>query len=376
MNMTTMGTDDYLGLLASDEIEKLRNARRGGLVHPVAALALEQPKSQAAINTENAAEQVLRKDENWLKSRYRRLMEIIDFSEASSALGEIRAYGALLETWMNVEPGPSAMGSAASPDFRVDAGDGHVIVEVHSRQLDKAQAEAIREHHIELEERHAAAVKRAQAEGSKGNVITMGELVVTPTGAPDPQKIGDSVLTNTIRRIARIKEEENQIDPSMPFVLWLDLQDPTVWRFPIPDQLFRPLYTERSGGLVGCGPFWFALYGRKGGPLVESDGFRCRSMPMAHEGRFRQKMKSHGGPTRVSAVIYATPQTTILMENPNAPHLIPPRFRCALLRAPFFRLDLSVVEWNCGLVSEDTELQHKAILSAERALKAFNLYNR
>lgn len=95
-------------------------------------------------------------------------------------------------------------------------------------------------------------------------------------------------------------------------------------------------------------------------------------MPMAHEGRFFQTMKSHGGATRVSAVVYALPRATILMENPNAVHPLPPRFRASMLKAPFFRLDLSLIEWEPGLVAQSVQLQYRTILATEKALKAFD----
>jgi len=364
---------EYLGILTPQEIKELREAGRGGQTHPVVKLALEEkPKPQVATNTEMAARQVFEKNETWLKNLRHRLLATDDFTQASSALGEIRASGALLETWMNVTPAPSVPGSNVSPEFEVDGNDGTVIVEVHSRQLDNAQVAELAGHHAALEKKHAAAIEKARESGRKGNVVTSRVHEVFPTGAPSPNKPGDSVLTNTISRIARIKENEKQIDPAKPFLLWLDLQDPTVWASPISDQLFRPLYTKIKNGYVGSGPFWFALYGRKGGSLIESRGYDYRSTPMAHEGRFYQTMKSHGGPTRVSAVVYASPKATILMENPNSEHPLPPRFRAALLKAPFFRLDLSVIDWEPDLVARSVELQYDSILATERALTKFD----
>lgn len=364
-------SDNYLGILTQQEIQDLRNARRGRQTHPVAWVALAEGDRQVAINTEMAARQVLEKNENWLRNLRSRLLATDDFTHASSALGEIRAYGALLETWMDIKPKPSVPGSNVSPEFEVEGGDGPVIVEVHSRQLDNAQVTTTSIHHAGLQDKHAAEVNKAQEAGRKGNVVTSEAREVFPTGPPDPNKSGDSVLTNTISRIAGIKGNEKQIDPAKPFVLWLDLQDPTVWGLPICDELFRPLHTESKEGHVGSGGFWFALYGRKVGPLIESRGYDYRSIPMAHEGRFNQTM-SHGGPSRVSAVVYTLPRATILMENPH-PHIpLPPRFRVALLKAPFFRLDLSLIEWDSGLVAETVELQHKSILAAERVLTAFD----
>jgi hypothetical protein len=235
--------------------------------------------------------------------------------------------------WMKVSPGPSVPYSNVSPEFGVDAGDGAVIVEVHARQLDGSQAQGLQEHHEDLLRTHRDAVAKANVEGRRGNVVTTGATELFPTGVPDPGKPGDSVLTNTISRFAGIKSKETQIDPELPFVLWLDIHDPTVWGLDVADQLFSPLYSQQIGGKVNCGPFWFALYGRKGDPLLASRGYDYRSMPMAHEGRFKQVMKSHGGQSRVSAVVFSFPKGTVLMENPNAVRPLTSRFRARMLKS-------------------------------------------
>ena len=151
---------------------------------------------------------------------------------------------------------------------------------------------------------------------------------VFPTGAPDPSKKGDSVATNTISRIAAIKQNEKQVDRDKPFVLWLDLQDPGVWGFPIAEELFSTLFTEAREGIAGCGPFWYALYGHKGDLLLESKGYRYASSPLLHDGRFFQTMKSHGGPSRVSAVVFSMPRSVVMMENPNAVQSSPRSCAC------------------------------------------------
>ena len=319
-----------------------------------------------------AARLIVDKNENWLRSLRRRLLQVDDFTAASSALGEIRAHGGLLETWCSVSPTPTVAGSAVQPEFEVNAGDGPVIVEVHSRQLDGDQVRRLADHHAHLKTLHAAEVAKAGSANGAKNVATFGEIVVFPTGAPVPGKAGDSVLTNTISRIASIKQNEKQVDPSKPFVLWLDLQDPVVWGIPPADELFRPLYSESKDGLVGSGPFWFALYGRAGDPLLESRGYSYRSTSMLHPGRFFQTIKSHGGPTRLSAVVFSLPRATILMENPAAMHPLPEKFRASMLKAPFFRLDLSILEWRTGLVQQNIDIERQIIEAAVTALERFD----
>jgi hypothetical protein len=273
---------------------------------------------------------------------------------------------------MEVQPSPQVREKAVSPEFEVDAKDGKVIVEVHSRHLDKDQLDRTEQYYAGILARQAEAVAKAEAAGKKGYVSTSGIIGIFPTGEPEADKAGDSLLCNTISRIAAVKESEHQVDQSKPFVLWLDLQDVDVWGPDIsPEMTLMPLYSEREG-VVGGGAFWFALYGRKEGPLLESRGYQYRSTLMQHEGRFRQTMKSHGGPTRVSAVVFSLPRATVLMEHPCAIHPLPPRFRAAMLKAPRFRLDLSLIEWQPGLVGEIIEVQHHLVNAAVKALEAFD----
>ena len=280
-----------------------------------------------------------------------------------------------LETWVTVTPAPKVEGSNASPEFEIDNKDGKVIVEVHSKQLDEDQAGAIDTAAKELKKRHSETLKDAKDKSrSPRSVVTTLTTEVFPTGIPKLGKPGDSVLTNTISRIAAIKRDEKQIDQNKPFILWLDLQDNNVWGLPLAEQLFTPLFSELRDGHISSGPFWFALYGRKNDPLIKSRGFDYRSIPMAHEGRFYQTMTSHGGPTRVSAVVFSLPQATILMEHPNAAKPLPKNIRAALLKLPRFRLELSILDWEPGLVLRCLDFQRSNILAAEAALKAFNSF--
>jgi hypothetical protein len=369
-------TQNYLGVVKPEELQALRRAYRGGRSHPLVNLAFSREQASTlqltAVNTEMAARLVSEKDADWIKALRPRLIATDDFTHAASALGEIRAYGALLETWMTVSANPTVPGSQVSPEFKIANGDGEVIVEVHSRQLDEEQVKTLEESSRALQARHAEEIEKAGGGGHEGNVVTFGETEVFPTGQPDSKKAGDSVLTNTIQRIAGIKGNEKQIDVSKPFILWLDLQDPSVWGVPVAEQLFAPLFTESRDGYIGSGPFWFALYGRKGDPLTESRGFDYRSIPLAHEGRFFQTMKSHGQPTRISAVVYSIPSASILMENPNAAHPLPRRVRAALLKLPRFRIDLSIMEWEPGLVSRIVEIQRQTVIAAGNALRGFD----
>jgi hypothetical protein len=327
--LTPNSSPDFLGIISSADVEGLRNAGGQGLTHPVAMLALSPSAEQVATNTKQSANAILREDQEWLFALKPRLLDNTDFSNASSALGEIRCYGALLETGMTVLPKPKVANSKAVPEFEVSAGDGPVIVEVHSRQLEESGRLSVIRHYEDFDARHKASVEETQKSGEDSRVVTTGVVTVAPFGAPQPKKEGDSILTNAVSRIASIKQNEKQIDPAKPFVLWLDLQDPTVWGTSIAEEQLAPLYSESKGGEVSSGALWFALYGRKGDPMIIMNGLDYKVQPMLHDGRFCRE-------TLVSAVIYALPRAIILMEHPATARPIPAKFRAALLRTPFF----------------------------------------
>lgn len=100
----------------------------------------------------------------------------------------------------------------------------------------------------------------------------MDTVSIAPLEPPDLTKASDSFLTNAITRIAGIKGKETQIDPAKPFVLWIDLQDPTVWGTSIDDSQLVPVYSLPDGH-VGSGALWYALHGRKNELMLEMRGF-------------------------------------------------------------------------------------------------------
>ena len=105
---------------------------------------------------------------------------------------------------------------------------------------------------------------------------------------------------------------------------------------------------------------------------IKMRGCEYRVVPMLHDGRFYQIMRAHGGKTRISAVVFSLPQATVLMENPDATNPLPPNFRCSLLRAPHFRLDLSVIEWVAGLSQQCVDIAKIRTRAIAEALVALN----
>jgi hypothetical protein len=121
-------------------------------------------------------------------------------------------------------------------------------------------------------------------------------------------------------------------------------------------------------GEVQSGGYWHALYGRKGDILLEGGGGRTRTNRMQHEGRYYQQMKEHGGATRISACVFSSPNTTVVMEHPSAVFPLTASFRTQMINLPWFDISLSLANWSEHLVESTMCVQRDLIVGVVRAL--------
>jgi hypothetical protein len=258
---------------------------------------------------------------HWVKGLRNRLLDGKDWSAAESALAEIRACGDLLRAGFSLEIEKASQANN-KPEFHATANGKLTIVEVWNRNL-------------------------ANSQGPTGH----------PFGPPNPEKEGDSVLSNVIQRVAAIKEREHQSNELHPFVIWADLQSVETMRFDYKEHLL-PLMTWN--GALESGGYWHALYGRKGDRIAEMSSGRTQMNRMQHEGRFYQKMK-HGGPTRISAFVFASPTATAVLENPVTPNPLPSACRQLSVELPRFDITLSQMDWSEGIVAKTVAVQREMI---------------
>lgn len=324
-------------LITEAEIERLRALHaHHGRVHPLVSVALHpgrpQNPGQIAINTCIALRSVLDRFPDWVQSLRPRLLDENDWSSAESAIAEIRACGDLLRAGFPVELGGKNAASGAKAEFHVTIDNSVTIVEVWNRNLGKTQT----------------------ATTASG----------TPFGQPNPDKEGDSVLTNVIQRVAAIKEREHQANERNPFVVWADLQSVETMRFDFKEHLL-PLMSWN--GALESGGYWHALYGRKGDVVAEMGSGQTRINHMRHDGRYSQTMK-HGGPTRISVFIFSSPEATAMLENPAASNPIDPAFRRFSVDLPRFEIGLSLMNWSEGLVARTVAVQRDMIVGVLRTM--------
>jgi hypothetical protein len=114
----------------------------------------------------------LRRFPDWARGLRRRLLDAQDWTNAESALAEIRACGALLEAQFSVQLGGRNAATGAKAEFNVPMNGEETIIEVWTRNLSEEDSERIAD---EL-------VKSARTEELRGGKITISSAAVAPFG--------------------------------------------------------------------------------------------------------------------------------------------------------------------------------------------------
>lgn len=354
-------------IVTERDLNDLRDAFTGARAHPLSSLLgnLQFP-SQTATNTGLAARQVINGNPGWIDSIRKRILDTTDPANAASALAELRAYGGLLEAGFKVTPGKT--GDKPTAEFLVDPGDGNcALIEVHAKQIGGDVQEMLNQKREETEAKVEKFQAKLRAEGKPRGVFIGEPVSIAPMGMPDPGKPGDTLAANAISRLCAIKAKEHQLRDDIANVLWFDLQDDYSWNLALGPRDAQPL-SSWQGAMIS-GALWYALYGWKGAPIMEerehSWDFRQVPTPMGHDGRFNRQ-------TKVSAVIAAFPKALAFMEHPSPAMPLTNDFRSAVIRLPWAKAELSLYNWEPGLVGSMIEAQKRMILATAAAVSARN----
>ena len=293
----------------------------------------------------------------WLEGKKTRLLDRDEVNNASAAMAEIRVFGGLLEAGFDVKP--VAETDEPTPDFVGTAGDQQVAFEVASKLQDRAQDELQEQIHDAI--RGKAPVPEGVGfcvHRGERNVVTMFESVQHPFGRPNPAKPNDSVQTNAISRVCRIKDDERQIPDDGAAVLVVDFND---FGSPLAPHSLVDQTVPMIAGVDGftSGALWYAFYGWKCAPVFEGR----RRVNMEHNGRFR---RSGEGKSKLSAALLVMPKHVVCFENAGAKFPLTEDTRLRIARFPWFDLKHSVLEWEPGDVGHQVELHSRMI----RRLKA------
>lgn len=345
-------------IVSEDELNDLRDAFTGARPHPLSTLLgnLQAP-SPTAVNTATAARLLNSRDPKWIGGIRKRILDTSAPANAASALAELRAYGGLLAAGLRVTP--QEPGGKPSPEFLAEAEDGNsVLIEVHAKQIDGGMQVALNQHREKMKSQVDEFRAELAREGKQRGVFVGEPVEIAPFGRPDPDKSGDTISANVISRLCGIKGSEHQLRGDIANVLWLDLQDDYSWNLALGPREAHALSSWR--GAMISGTLWYALYGWKGAPILEenlrSTDLRQTSTPMQHDGRFNR-------PTKLSAVVAAFPKALSVFEHPSPLVPLTNDFRLATMRLPWAKAELSLYNWEPGLVASLVELQKRAIMA-------------
>ncbi len=300
---------------------------------------------------------VFEENKKWLSILKPRLLDINDYSESSSALAEIRAYDYLLEAEILVRPLPRK--SYPTSDFSIEENNEKVSLEVYAKQLNGIESKDLENFYNE----------RPQFQEGKNTYTKVH--IITPFGKPKEnenifesfeelsreQKQQENTTEIAIKKIAFIKDKENQLSATETSILWLDFQDED-WDLLMKVNQLLPVITWH--GLFYSGAIWYAFYGCKDAPIFENfsieSPFLTPINKMRHEGRFQTS-------TNIDAVVISFPRATVVLENPESQKPIKPWLWRKLISMPWFNFEYSYLNWPNPNLKQKLESQRNTLIA-------------
>lgn len=336
-------TDELKLLLDDAEIECITNTTVKDRCHPVKRLLYPRNEverdSQVIENTERALRHLKQHHTQWLMNLKPRLLNIDDYSTSSGALGEIRAFGSILQAGISVKPI-----SRNGADFLVEDNQEKVLIEVHSKQLHDKESESLEKFYKGLRN------EMTKIDRKTGWVI--GEHKTVPFGKPQKH---ENVTENAISKLCAIKQKEHQMSTDYTSIIWLDFQD-EVWD--LLDTVDRVLPVRTWNRAFYSGELWYAFYGWEDAPIFEHfrlDMLLGDVVKMRHPGRFRNS-------TKLDAVIISFSRNTVILENPFSKKAIKPSLWKKLIFLPWFNFEYSYTNWPAMNLRQRIELEQEKLI--------------
>lgn len=322
---------EFNGFIDNNEINNVEKYQ-SGIIHPLIYLISDITDSTGYFgftkhNTFSAILQLQNKDNKWLQTKKKDILSE-DITNASGALGEIRCYDCLINTFIKEKVNPiKTKKGEQTADFEVISDTDKVFIEVNTIQINQDEASKLKKFYN-------------QKDSSGG--IHINEISYCPYGKKD----GYTTTQTVIRKIYNVKSESSQFSKKYPSVLWIDLQD--VYMNSIGDRLhkFSPVFSGRQlGGSVEgfySNELWYALYSKKGMGIFEGQTLNCNEgnksnlCHMDYYGRFATNKYA-----KISAIIFSAPNALILCENQYAKRKLPEWFIKKLTSTSWFRFESS-----------------------------------
>jgi hypothetical protein len=346
---------DLSALFTGPQLTAICSSQQPGRQHPLGYLLTKPDPDPVEATTENAFRLLLTEDRNWLVGLRARLSNLHDYSDASSALAEIRAYAALKHAFRNVAAIATSR-SRRTADFCVTLRAGQTVyVEVQAKQWDQKEAAALGNFYA------TPPPPPPQRPG-----VSSKSHVAAPFGpAAYKSTLGhyERVTEQVVSRVCAIKSADAQLSRKSPSILWLDFQD-QIWE---PLHLQDHIYPVISwNGAITSGGFWNGFYGRKGLPLFENAtiglGLIGDVVRMQHDGRFFIRaglMRRFANPA--TGIALSLPTQTVLFENPVGRLRLPDEFVLAAFEFPWFRIEHCWLEWPDRNLLHRVRKEHRVV---------------
>lgn len=288
----------------------------GTTLHPLLSLILGTDKHTESVahNTDRCLNRILEENSRWAGAKINIILQDHDYSNVSACLGEIRAYGALLNVW-----NAAIKANSAGSDFDFEVDGNSFIVEVNTPQY--TGNEHIIQHGINSTPR---------------GVIRETEVI--PFGLPERDK--DNVKGEAISKLAAIKAKERQFKTSSVNILWLDFHDPSLWPFGFGLEEFIPVTSYREE--ISSGIAWNAFYAKVGTNIYDRFSAYGAS-PVIYQMEYDGRFWKHD--SKIDFVLADTSAGKIVYQSLTRSSSIPPTFFHQLFKLDSFRLELCWLDW-------------------------------
>lgn len=334
--------------------EILSNASANHIDHPIIYLLKDEneyidssgSRMKTVQNTKTAILSLQNNYLGWLQKTEKKFLEK-DYANISAALGEIRCFGYLIETFGAQNVKNIHEESRPTPDFEITIGKQTINVEVNTVQMNQRERDAL-EQFRDLNNR------------SHGPV-SISEHIIHPFGS----KIGVTTTQSVILKLISIKEKNNQLSDKVPSILWIDLQDE--YMNSLADRIDKagPYFSGKghgSGEGIFSNELWYSLYSEKDDPIFEGgslnpdEGNEFVVGKCVHCGKFMEPKYKN-----VSAVIFCGPGGVVLFENTKAKKKLPRCFFEKIVSGRWFKIESCRMNYPGKFLKRSIRLDKKCL---------------
>lgn len=244
---------------------------------------------------------IYRYDEKWIEQKIKDFFsgESLIAENFNGLLGEIRAYGELLELKASSLDLTEIKTPMDGSDFIAILNDQNIHVEVNTPQKSGKVT--------------SRGLETKKTEGEKHTIkMEIGENA--PYGFP--VRDIDNVQYEAVSKFAQIKQnkEKKQFKENDISILWLDINDPTIFMF---NQIEYTTPILSFNGLITSGFMWNAFYSKRGDNIYSNYSYLDKDViKMEFDGRFNSD-------SNIDFVIIDCFTHKVIFENQNSTKDIP-----------------------------------------------------